>query len=115
MSPDSKYLTLEEVAELLSVDYQLVYRLVRNKELPAIRVGRIYRVAQSDLDGYLERSRTTGPAQGGTCSACGTHYQSSESLSQECATCGAPICFDCWTRRGVRHCIEHAASAGGEK
>ena len=53
-----QFLSLEEVAELLSVNYQLVYRLVRAGELPAVRLGRVYRVDRNDLDDFLERSKT---------------------------------------------------------
>lgn len=106
--PDKPFLTLEEIAELLSVEYQLVYRLVRRKELPAVRVGRVYRVSREDLDAYLHRSRTTTPAApGGVCAACGTAYASGESLAYACGECAAPICFDCWVRRKVRACREH--------
>lgn len=110
MAPDTKYHSLEEVAELLGVNYQLIYRLVRSGELPAIRVGRVYRVASKDLDAYLERGKTTAAAAGGTCSACGKSYASALSLKEQCLECGAPICVDCWQRRGLRHCREHQKS-----
>jgi excisionase family DNA binding protein len=110
MAPDVKYLSLEEVAELLGVDYQLIYRQVRKGELTAVRIGRVYRVAASDLDAYLERSKTTGSAGEHVCAACCRTYRSSESVKNECLECGAPVCLDCWARRGVRHCREH----GGE-
>ena len=57
MSPEQEYLSLEDVAELLGVNYQLIYKLVRSGELPAVRLGRVYRVQRSDLDRYLARSR----------------------------------------------------------
>lgn len=47
-------LTVAEVAELLRVSTMTVYRLIRSGELPAVRVGRNYRVRQRDLDGYLQ-------------------------------------------------------------
>ncbi len=53
-----QFLSLEEVAKLLNVNYQLVYRLVRAGELPAVRLGRVYRVDRNDLDDFLERSKT---------------------------------------------------------
>ncbi len=58
MSEEKKFLSLEEVSDLLDVDYQLVYRLARSGELPAARIGRIYRVARQDLEAYLERAKT---------------------------------------------------------
>ncbi len=32
-----------------------VYRLVKSKQLPAIRVGKNYRIKESDVDRYLNR------------------------------------------------------------
>ncbi|MBW3562364.1 MAG: helix-turn-helix domain-containing protein [Actinobacteria bacterium] len=47
-------LTVAEVAELLRVSTMTVYRLIRSGELPAVRVGRNYRVRRGDLDSYLQ-------------------------------------------------------------
>ena len=47
-------LTVAEVADLFRVSSMTVYRLIRNGELPAVRVGRSYRVTESDLQAYLE-------------------------------------------------------------
>lgn len=46
-------LTADEVADMLRVSTMTVYRLIRRGELPAVRVGRSYRVRQPDLDAYL--------------------------------------------------------------
>jgi excisionase family DNA binding protein len=73
-----EYFSLEEVAEKLGVNYQLIYKLVRGGELPAARIGKVYRVARRDLEGYIERSK--GHAAGGVCSVCGTLYHSRLSL-----------------------------------
>ena len=48
--PAENYMSLEEVAEFLGVTYQLIYRLVRSGELPAARLGKLYRVARADLE-----------------------------------------------------------------
>jgi excisionase family DNA binding protein len=47
-------LTVSEVADLFRVSSMTVYRLIRNGELPAVRVGRSYRVREDDLQAYLE-------------------------------------------------------------
>lgn len=108
MAGDAEYLSLEEVADLLGVTYQLIYRLVRSGELPAVRLGKLYRVSKFDLDGYLERSKSVNSI-GGTCSVCGTFYRSRKSLAQTCTAdgCEEPICFDCWNRLGIRKCSKH--------
>ena len=48
-----RLLTAGEVAEELRVSTMTVYRLIRRGELPAVRVGRNYRVRVEDLDRYL--------------------------------------------------------------
>ncbi|MBW3664813.1 MAG: helix-turn-helix domain-containing protein [Actinobacteria bacterium] len=47
-------LTAAEVADQLRVSTMTVYRLIRSGELPAVRVGRNYRVAAEALDEYLQ-------------------------------------------------------------
>ena len=108
MSPDKEFMSLEEVADLLGVNYQLIYKLVRSGELAAARIGKVYRVRRHDLDAYLE---TTKGTSGGTCSVCGKTYQSRLSLKEQCVECSAPICVDCWTRKKIRHCREHQPKA----
>ena len=54
MANEIEYMSLEEVADMLGVTYQLIYRLVRAGELPAVRLGKLYRVSRADLDAYLE-------------------------------------------------------------
>ena len=52
MSPS--LLTAAEVADQLRVSTMTIYRLIRRGELPAVRVGRNYRVRVQDLDAYLD-------------------------------------------------------------
>ena len=47
-------LTAAEVASQLRVSTMTVYRLIRSGELPAVRVGRNYRVREDELVAYLE-------------------------------------------------------------
>lgn len=47
-------LTVSEVAEVMRVSKMTVYRLVHSGELPAIQVGRSYRVPQRALEEYLD-------------------------------------------------------------
>ncbi|MDO9456539.1 helix-turn-helix domain-containing protein [Nocardioides sp.] len=53
---DPKFLTIAEVAALMRVSKMTVYRLVHGGELPAVRVGRSFRVAEEDVDDYLRKS-----------------------------------------------------------
>jgi len=54
--PESKFLTVAEVAAMMRVSKMTVYRLVHNGELPAVRVGRSFRVEEKDVDEYLRKS-----------------------------------------------------------
>lgn len=53
----TELLTAAEVASRLRVSTMTVYRLIRSGELPAVRVGRNYRVRAADLGDYLEQQR----------------------------------------------------------
>jgi excisionase family DNA binding protein len=51
-----KFLTIAEVASVMRVSKMTVYRLVHGGELPAVRVGRSFRVAEEDVNEYLRNS-----------------------------------------------------------
>lgn len=51
-----KFLTIAEVASVMRVSKMTVYRLVHGGELPAVRVGRSFRVAEKDVNEYLRNS-----------------------------------------------------------
>jgi excisionase family DNA binding protein len=46
-------LTVAEVADVLRVSNMTVYRLIKGGEIPALRVGKNYRIRQDDLEAYL--------------------------------------------------------------
>jgi excisionase family DNA binding protein len=46
-------LTVAEVARLLRVSNMTVYRLIKAGELPALRVGKNYRIREADLQAFL--------------------------------------------------------------
>jgi excisionase family DNA binding protein len=48
-----RLLTAAEVADDLRVSTMTVSRLIRRGDLPAVRVGRNYRVRVADLESYL--------------------------------------------------------------
>ncbi|MDY6049362.1 MAG: helix-turn-helix domain-containing protein [Corynebacterium sp.] len=51
-----KFLTIAEVADIMRVSKMTVYRLVHGGELPAVRVGRSFRVSEAAVEGYLRSS-----------------------------------------------------------
>lgn len=52
--PPPRYLTPKIVAAYFDVSPMTVYRLIHEGDLPAIKVGRSYRVPVSALEGYAE-------------------------------------------------------------
>jgi excisionase family DNA binding protein len=51
-----QFLTVAEVAATMRVSKMTVYRLVHNGELPAVRVGRSFRVPEEAVHEYLRGS-----------------------------------------------------------
>jgi len=48
-----KFLTVAEVATVMRVSKMTVYRMVHSGELPAVRVGRSFRVPEKAVHDYL--------------------------------------------------------------
>ncbi|GGS54094.1 transcriptional regulator [Streptomyces daghestanicus] len=51
-----QFLTVAEVASVMRVSKMTVYRLVHSGHLPAIRVGRSFRVPENAVHEYLRES-----------------------------------------------------------
>jgi excisionase family DNA binding protein len=46
--------TVAEVAAAMRVSNMTVYRLIRSGELPALQIGKGYRIFEADLERFLE-------------------------------------------------------------
>ena len=55
---EARLLTASEVADLMRVSRMTVYRLIKNGEMPSLRVGKGYRFREEDVHDYL-RGRYT--------------------------------------------------------
>jgi excisionase family DNA binding protein len=55
---EERYITLPAVAERLSVSRRTVYRWIKSGDLNAYKFANEYRIAESDLQDFLERHRT---------------------------------------------------------
>ncbi|MHB8781385.1 MAG: helix-turn-helix domain-containing protein [Candidatus Geothermincolia bacterium] len=53
--PTHRLLTVSEVADILRVSNMTVYRLIKSGQIPAIRVGKNYRIDETDVNAYLTR------------------------------------------------------------
>lgn len=53
-----KLYTCDEIAEMLSVKKTTVYDWIRKKKLPAVCFGKQYFVTESDVEWFINKSRT---------------------------------------------------------
>ena len=60
---DADSLDLTEAARALGVHYQTAYGWVRNETLPAVKVGKTYRVERTQLDRFAQRRNNGRPPQ----------------------------------------------------
>ena len=54
----AKFYTVAEVARVLRVSSMTVYRLINSGQLPAVRVGKSYRLREEDVNRYLSERFT---------------------------------------------------------
>jgi excisionase family DNA binding protein len=54
---ESRLLRVKEVADALAVSNMTIYRLIREGELAAVRVGHGWRISEGDLAAYLDRAK----------------------------------------------------------
>src|ERR1700749_4487309 len=68
-----KFLTIAEVASVMRVSKMTVYRMVHGGEIPAVRVGRSFRVPEQAVHDYLRGAfLEAGGASGLAKPACGS-------------------------------------------
>jgi excisionase family DNA binding protein len=48
-----EYLTVEQAAEYLNITDHFVRRLIRERRIPFVKVGRLVRLRRSDIDEYV--------------------------------------------------------------
>lgn len=57
MTGDREVLTVEQAAEYLQMHKGTVYRYIREGLLPAVRLGKVYRLLRRDVDAFLDAMR----------------------------------------------------------
>ncbi len=55
---DESFLTTNEVLEYLRIDLRTLYRLIKARQIPAVKVGRQWRFRPNDLDAWLKRRQS---------------------------------------------------------
>ena len=58
---NEKLVTPEQVAERLQVTERTVYGWLRRGKLPALKLGRLWRIRPDDLETFLENARKMPP------------------------------------------------------
>lgn len=58
-----EFLTVDEIAKELRVSWKTVVKFIQNGELPAIKVGRNYRILKSDYQDFLKRQHIQPPEE----------------------------------------------------
>jgi len=116
------FVSIKEAAEYLGVEYKTVYRLVKAGDIPAGKIGGVYRIKKDDLDGYFEKQKQKTLLESddfvyseGACSYCEKEIVSRLSVAGRCQVCGDPICIACWTVDGRRFCREHQPEPSDEE
>jgi len=54
---EDKYYTIQEIADLLRVDYMTVYRWIRAGKLEAYQLQRHYRIKGTDFEEFMKANR----------------------------------------------------------
>ncbi|MDR7455905.1 MAG: helix-turn-helix domain-containing protein [Armatimonadota bacterium] len=54
---EREILTVEQAADLMQVHRITVYRYIREGRLPAVRLGKIYRLFSRDVEAFLKAMR----------------------------------------------------------
>ena len=57
-NPSAPLLKPQDVALRLKISRAMAYRLLTTGELPSVRIGRIVRVRETDLEAYIQKCWT---------------------------------------------------------
>jgi excisionase family DNA binding protein len=114
------FLSIRETADALGVDYKTIYRLVREGELPAGKIGGVYRIRREDIDALFERHRLRAAVPEGDvgleepvkCGRCWRILPDPDAIGGECAhdSCEAVLCRECWDAQPDHCCATHRPS-----
>lgn len=63
MGLNAKWLSVKDVAERFQVSTETVSRLIKDRELPAVKFGGQYRIAEDQLLEYIQLNSTAKPIQ----------------------------------------------------
>ncbi len=127
-------LSLKEMAQYLGMGYKAVWRLVLAGELPASKIGGVYRIKRDDAERFFEQQKvktvardisvpaddrdaasqteTVSERAATTCARCLRIIKTAEMVGGECEdpSCESLLCRMCWASESDRFCLEHKPS-----
>ena len=53
---DGAILTIEDAAEILKVHRTYIVKLIRNKKIKAVKIGKFYRIREKDFEDFIKKS-----------------------------------------------------------
>jgi len=53
-----RWMTLKEVAEYLNVSKDSIYRLAQKREIPASKLGNLWRFRKEEIDDWMKNNRS---------------------------------------------------------
>ena len=56
LAPEDKIMTVESLAEFLRCDKSTIYRLLKNKKIPAFKAGSDWRFIKADIILWIQNS-----------------------------------------------------------
>ncbi len=114
---DKPLWSVREVAAYLSVDEKSVYRLITSGQIPAIRIGGVYRIRREDLLAFLDQSMVTdmnvvsetNVRSPEVCPTCHRFMRGAGATGGRCEApdCEEVLCRDCWDEIIDRRCPKH--------
>ena len=59
MSEPERWYSLEEIAEHVGVSQDTIHRWIRNKDMPARKVGRLWKFKLTEVDGWVNSGQAS--------------------------------------------------------
>jgi putative molybdopterin biosynthesis protein len=91
---EEQSLDVQDVADLLHVSKGTVYELIKREEISSFRVGRKVRFMRSDVDDYIENSKTVAKATPGFEVAAGRGGYTTRDRERGFIICGQDLILD---------------------
>ena len=114
------FFSIQESADYLGVEYKTIWRAIRKGDLPAAKIGGVYRIRKEDIDALFGK-QALGPSAAerevsamNVCAYCGRDISSDLDVGGRCEVCGSKLCTSCWFLEGRHHCQEHTPVAAAE-